>query len=813
MAVTRTRAKVSKVLKTQPPVLRPAGAPEAQQPIPAIITEATWIWPLNSNWDMYNCYALFRKSFDLKSVPNAAPLFITADQSYQLFINGRFVCRGPVRGFQSHWPYDEVNVAQYLRKGKNLIAVRAHNPGFSNFQYITQGVAGLLVAARWGDCKLVSGWDWKCRRQDGVSKNTVPTSMQLFCQEHIDKRIEPDDWMMPKFDDSKWGNSVGVGRWNAMPWYTLEHRMIPLLREERIYAKTLLGQGEGKCNAGFRDTRDVTKFRHGEDRSHKPASGSPRVVRVQATGKGRFRSILLDFGRTVVGALHLKVSGAKGGEIIDTLHTENIDAATLTPSLLPDAWCRMSFGYRMTCRKGENVHDFYHIYGFRYLTLTVRDTAAPLTIEVALNWVGYPLKRNGGFYSSDDTLNKIWETCAWTQQCCSLDAYVDTPWREQAQWWGDARVQGWNTFHLDGDARLFRRGIHCIAGQTTPEGLTYGHAPTMAHSCILPDFTLIWMLTIWDYYWQTGSIEPLVTHEKTIAGALEYFRTHTDAKTGMVGYDPRYWLFLDWTDIFKDGYPTVLNAWLLMALESLAKMFVVAGNRKKAAELSAWAKRVRRALERLINKDGLMRDGYKWDRSPVQSTCVHSQALAIMSKIIEPKMIDGHGEHPAFQQVLIPFIREHQKPKVYPSAYWITYVFSVLSEYGYAKDVLRFIRNHWEPMIAHGTTFENFNPEPGNWSHSHAWSAHPLFHLMQTIGGIHQTAPAWREVKFAPVFQGERGGAVVPTPTGPIVSVWERTRGGVDVSLELPKGTRGVACLPGQRTQAVTGSRRWLLPL
>ena len=79
---------------------------------------------------------------------------------------------------------------------------------------------------------------------------------------------------------------------------------------------------------------------------------------------------------------------------------------------------------------------------------------------------------------------------------CSLDAFVDTPWREQAQWWGDARVQAWNVFHLNGDTQLFRRGIAQIAAQTLPNGLTYGHAPTMAHECILPDFTLIWLITL-----------------------------------------------------------------------------------------------------------------------------------------------------------------------------------------------------------------------------------------------------------------------------------------------------------------------------
>ena len=69
---------------------------------------------------------------------------------------------------------------------------------------------------------------------------------------------------------------------------------------------------------------------------------------------------------------------------------------------------------------------------------------------------------------------------------------------------GRARVQAWNTFMLGDDPRLLWRGIRQIAMQTAPNGLTYGHSPTMAHHCILPDYSVVWILTLFDYYWQTG---------------------------------------------------------------------------------------------------------------------------------------------------------------------------------------------------------------------------------------------------------------------------------------------------------------------
>lgn len=780
-------------------------------PIPNILKQAQWIWPDSPFWDMHNCYAQFRKSFRLASVPKSAPLYITADQSYQLYVNGQFVCRGPARGYQSCWPFDEVDVRPFLKKGKNVIAVRAHNPGFSNFQYLSQGNAGLLVGAQWGNQKIVTDVSWKTRRQAGVSKDTVPTSVQLFCQEHIDLRIEPQHWTDAAFDDSAWSATASCSAWNAMPWYDLQERQIPLLTEKQIPPQKLIGISHGKCAKDYRSTRDVTLIRSLEGLAHQPPAGGASAtaliqpLHVPRTGPRQFRSYLIDFEKTVVGNISLGISGCRGGEIIDALYFETIDRATLTPDLVIPTHCRIAFGGRITCCEGENQHTFFHPFGFRYLVLTIRDTSAPLEIKVNLNWIGYPLEHKGRLDSSDQNLTAIWKICAWTQQCCSLDAYVDTPWREQAQWWGDARVQAWNTFHLNGDARLFRRGIGSIATQTAPNGLTYGHAPTMAHSCILPDFTLIWVLTLWDYYWQTGSLEAFQTHENTLLGALDYFARQTDPETGLVSYDPRYWLFLDWTNIFKDGYPTVLNLWLLITLTKTASMYRLCGNTKKAAELEAWAAKLRAALRLLINKNGLLSDGRTLTGTIVKSTSVHAQTLAIMAEL------DPKNDPLRMERVIIPSLRGEFKTAAIPSAYWITYIYSVAAQSGYGAEVLASIKQHWTPMIEHGTTWENFQVRAGDESHSHAWSAHPLFHLMQIIGGIRQTAPAWKEIQFAPVFHGTEGGAVVPTPNGPIQSHWQRGEGIITIELTLPKGVAARVELPGRAIQRVTGKKTWKL--
>ena len=53
---------------------------------------------------------------------------------------------------------------------------------------------------------------------------------------------------------------------------------------------------------------------------------------------------------------------------------------------------------------------------------------------------------------------------------------------------------------------------------------------------------------------------------------LEYFRCNL-GKNGLLSYDDRYWLFLDWCpDLQRNGVPALLNLQYLLALRYAQKM-------------------------------------------------------------------------------------------------------------------------------------------------------------------------------------------------------------------------------------------------
>ena len=221
--------------------------PSVWSNVPEALKSAKWVWagyPYNF-YEITNVYCLARKTFQLAEVPKKAPLFITADQSYRLFINGKFVCSGPARGYQHSWPFDEIDAAKYLKKGKNVIAVRAYNAGRNTFSYLSQSNAGILFALDLGGGKYVlSDSSVKVRLQDGCDRASAQFSIQMNNQEHIDLRREDPNWMKLDYDDSAW-LPPSLKPYNAMPYYSMESRMIPMLEEFEIKPVSLVSKGSG----------------------------------------------------------------------------------------------------------------------------------------------------------------------------------------------------------------------------------------------------------------------------------------------------------------------------------------------------------------------------------------------------------------------------------------------------------------------------------------------------------------------------------------------------------------------------------------
>ena len=71
----------------------------------------------------------FRRDVMLDTVPASLPVAISADNRYILYINGKRVDQGPSRGDLAHWRYRTLDIAPFLKRGANVVAVQVWNDG------------------------------------------------------------------------------------------------------------------------------------------------------------------------------------------------------------------------------------------------------------------------------------------------------------------------------------------------------------------------------------------------------------------------------------------------------------------------------------------------------------------------------------------------------------------------------------------------------------------------------------------------------------------------------------------------------------
>lgn len=149
--------------------------------------EAEWIWsPSQKRNEIPVGECFFRKSFEVNNA-EAAEIHLTADNEFELFINGKEVAKGTDwRQLQMH------DITEVLQPGRNTIAIRVKNND--------AGAAGLAARVI---VKQVGG------TFEGFSTDsTWKTSVREFA-----------NWNVPQFNDRDWVAAASFGQLgDALPW-------------------------------------------------------------------------------------------------------------------------------------------------------------------------------------------------------------------------------------------------------------------------------------------------------------------------------------------------------------------------------------------------------------------------------------------------------------------------------------------------------------------------------------------------------------------------------------------------------------------
>jgi alpha-L-rhamnosidase len=683
---------------------------------------ASWIGSVHP-FDLQEAYLDFRRTFQIEQNSQRAQLLLTADSRYKLWVNGKFVARGPARCYPHTQSVDELNITPYLRPGSNLLAAQVYQPGYSHFAYVHRGAAGIL-ANLVSDGTTVFSTDarWRVRRNPSFSSLVPRVSIYGSGVEERDLNRD-DEWTSNAYDDSSWSAARIVAPVGGYPWTSLEPRAVPLLGEREIAMKLI----EMRGGAAAVDSDAHLALRRGWFAAQtQPFHQDDTGWFAAKLAEGEAAYWLFDLVRDYACQGWVEVEGASGGESLSVSYAEKIRDGALVLSD-PDTYCRVRLTDRFHLRTGNLMAETFTLRGGRYLLFQlVGPTSAAYRIRFHARVAEYPLEITRTFHSSDPAISAIITLCEETFRACLLDGFVDSTWRESSQWTGDALPQALIMSALADDSRPLRRVIAMAAQGAYPDGSLPSVLPGEVHAYTVVDYNFVWEELL-SLFWQTTRESEFVAAMwPTLVRMLERFAQDVNAQ-GMIISQPGRRLFLDWAPVSRNEPNAIYNLHYLLALRMAAEL---AREVNASAEAGRW--RDRANVLREAARAAFWHDGHWYDDMVRTTFSQLAAALAILSGATE-----RDEEDTLLDAVAARSLDEDDSSAfgkmVLASPFMHHYVFEALRSRGKGREVIEIVRRRWGRWVEAGypTAWENWNVDFPDGSQCHAFSAHPRYHLAE----------------------------------------------------------------------------------
>ncbi len=418
----------------------------------------------------------------------------------------------------------------------------------------------------------------------------------------------------------------------------------------------------------------------------------------------------------------------------------------------------------------------------RYIYITFRNQKSPVQIRhIKLIESTYPVNYCGSFSCSDNRLDKIWDISVRTLKLCMEDTFTDCPLYEQTCWVGDARNEALFAYSVFGATDISRRCLKLVAQSLERYPIVGCQVPS-SWDCLLPAWSFLWGIAVWDYYWYSGDINfvkeiwPSVI--KNIKGSEALIDEH-----GL--FSGPFWNMFDWSGADQNCKTVVHNSMFLIgAVDAALKCGKVINENSH----TKWLNDLRKKLCRSINSkwDTVKKayiDSIHDDGTLSNSTCQHTSFLSILYDIIEHRNISY-----AIRNIFNPpagMVR-------LGSPFAMLYLYETLEKLGYEDEIIKSIYSNYMPMLAADSTtvWELLADSPkGQRSRCHAWSSAPAYFLNRIILGIKQTSPGGSSFDISPRLNGLKwASGTVATPLGAVKVRWQLEGRLLNVKIKAAKG-------------------------
>lgn len=688
-----------------------------------------------------NAYVEFRADLRLE-VASDVTFKLFGSSLYRFYRNGAELLEGPARFAPEHPEYDVATIG--VPAGTSRLTVVVHDYGvhtrillgglqpFLQFQATVEGVALPLR--------------WECRELDAFA--------------HLDRRVNGQLGWMESCDTRLLDEATGF--WTAPA--VLDHPLALTPSRPKSIADcmtlpvkaALIGEGLFTDRFGYPDDDPPIRMISRDLSPALPPDG--RWYRYDLGRIALYRpSVTLDL---------------PAGTVVEIGYCESLTEGrvcpviplSIGPSCLVDRW--IAKGGRQSFQTfAPRGFRFAEIYVYENVSATAM-SAVPASERTQLLGLQRTLfaESIGGFSSSDDLLNRIWQTGADTTQSCSEDAIVDSPTRERGQWLGDAALVGMEMMGVSfGGLDLIKRSLQQASYRRNEDGIAAGLCP--GQEGYLSSYAMYWIKACLRYCRLTGDSSLLRDCYETASLTADYFAERI-TPDGAANFG--LWDYMDWgSSVPADGVHVAMNVLLYSTLLDYAVWSEEIGETANAARARSSADRLRDLFEtRFKTEQGLF-------VKTIPLTAANAAATGSLQAVIPPGA--GSAAHPSAdsepgyhanvlalcfglhegesKRLAIELVKSHmlrcypndpEAPRLaHPSANsdrlitpnFAHFSLQALWEAGEVDFVLDQYRTCWGWMLDQGATtcLEVFDTR---WSHCHAWSCPPTWQLSRYALGL-----------------------------------------------------------------------------
>ncbi len=762
------------------------------------LPKSKWIWTIENYDKAEPVEVIFKNQFVLENIPKQLSVKVSADTRYKLYVNGKLVEFGPIKGDLEVWFYDVVDLKPYLKVGENsLIAEVLRYP--QNSRHANQSLFVTELPGFFLETEKVSGLDevtikqiesgeqWMCLVNQNVSfhkENPFDGRLYFFENKFGDIRYEDKNWQKVSV------YSIMDVPGNTSPGNLLQ-RDIPSMKKilknfkgiaacrtehinEKDWKSMLKGQGKVTLAA---NTKTVIEIDAGEEMTGFISLGM---------AKGALAKIKLIYAECYI------KPEKKPGFIPMMQNVEKGDRCDSVHGMIEgfsDEYC--------VCGKGdvvyEEIFEPFWFRTFRYIRVEIETREEPL-ILTHFNYreTGYPLEVKTHVVTSDQMMAKIWDISERALKRCMQETYTDCPYYEQLQYLMDTRAQILYTYQTSGDDRLARHAFEDFRRSQRYDGTLCCCYPSTVKS-VIPGFNIYYILMIYDHMMYFGDKALVRKSLPVVDGILEYFDSHLEERglvgkigSGIMDNSHPYWSFIDWTTQWNPlgGVPNaILNGPLTMesllyvlGLQYAAYLAEYAGRAGIANEYRARARQVQQSvLTYCVGSNGMLMDG-----PGIEEYSQHCQVFAILTHTIEKKQARKNLEETL----------NHKDKYAQCSVAMAYYLFRALEMAGLYERTEE-CYEPWRKMIAQNVT-TTVEDDVNARSDCHAWGALVLYELPAVVLGVRPSKPGYEEIELKPElgYLSFAEGDVI-TPKGMLhVRCEKNENGSLNVSYLAPEGLK-----------------------